>query len=156
MTSGQMSNEEYEHEFQRNFFPDRAERLATAKREGQHLARSYERLQKLEHSPPLRHEENLATLRWAKQWIWGGLLNSNIKTHAHFVRELQRCGARERERERIAIRVHWRQWNARGLQWKERQSEMVKFGFRNFATMPITTFKSMCVRKLGLKYRPEK
>src|SRR5262249_39551049 len=138
MSQRAMSNDEYEREFQRNFFPDHAERLATAKREGQHLARSYERLQKLEHSPPLRDEENLATLRWAKRWIRGRLLNANIKTHAHFVRELKRGG--ERERERIAIRVHWRQWDARGLQWKERQSEMVKLRFRNFATMPITPF----------------
>jgi hypothetical protein len=119
--------------------------------EAKRLARSFERLQRLQASPPL-HEENRAVVRWAGQWIRERLLNANIKTHAHFVRELERG---EPKAERV-IRVYWPHWNAAGLQWGERQQQMQKLGFAKVGTMPDTTFKSLCRRKLRLKYRPAK
>jgi len=51
------------------------------------------------------------------------------------------------------IRAYWPNWNAKGLQWGQRQQEMQKLGFVKVGTMPNTTFKSLCTRKLGLKYR---
>jgi hypothetical protein len=116
--------------------------------EAKRLTRSFERLQRLQASPPL-HEENRAVVRWAGQWIRERLLNANINTHAHFVRERERG---EPKAERV-IRVYWPHWNAKGLQWGQRQQEMQKLGFVKVGTMPITTFKSLCTRKLGLKYR---
>jgi hypothetical protein len=116
--------------------------------EAKRLARSFERLQRLQASPPL-HEENRVVVRWAGQWIRERLLNANIKTHAHFVRERE-LGEPKAER---VIRAYWPNWNAKGLQWGQRQQEMQKLGFVKVGTMPNTTFKSLCTRKLGLKYR---
>jgi hypothetical protein len=117
--------------------------------EAKRLARSYERLQRLEANPP-SHEKNRAVVHWAKEWIKERLLNANIKTHAHFVRELE-CGEPKAER---VIRASWPHWNAKGLRWGERQQEMQKLGFEKVGTMPSTTFKSLCTRKLRLNYRP--
>lgn len=44
----------------------------------------------------------------------------------------------------------WDRWNARGLQWGERMSEMEKMGCEGFKEMALTTFQSMCQR-MGLK-----
>jgi hypothetical protein len=119
--------------------------------EAKRLARRFERLQRLEANPPL-HKENRAVVRWAWQWLREGLLDANVTMHKHFRQEVERG---EPKAERV-IKVYWSHWNAAGLQWGERQQEMQKLGFAKVGTMPITTFKSLCTRKLGLKYRPAK
>ena len=49
-----------------------------------------------------------------------------------------------------AAACEWDRWNARGLQWGERMTEMEKMGCEGFKEMALTTFQSMCQR-MGLK-----
>jgi len=108
------------------------------------LARDIDRLLGLEANPPL-HEENRATVRWATHWAKQRFVKQLVRELRHF----------ESKAERV-ICARWPYWNAEGLQWKERQSKMKKLGFPKFEKMPGTTFKSLCTRKLGLKYRAAK
>jgi hypothetical protein len=114
--------------------------------EAKRLARDFQRLKRLEANSPKR-EENRAVVSWAKQWIGERLSSADADTFDHLAHELL---TREPKAERV-IRAYWSHWNMNGLQWKERQAEMVRLGFPGFEDMKRTSFESLC-RRMGLKY----
>ena len=121
--------------------------------EAKRLARDIERLNRLE-SYGLSAEKNREILLWAKRDIVQRLLKAagNVETLDHLLRAV-RGGESKAER---VIRAYWPRWNAKGLQWGERQAELTKMGFNHVGNMKRTGFRSLCARKLGLKYRPAK
>jgi hypothetical protein len=87
----------------------------------------------------------------AERWVAEQFKASDAETLYHVSRALRRS---ESEAKRV-IRDNWSEWNAKGLQWGERQQGMAKLGFPNYGKMPRTTFGSFC-RRMGLNYAPVK
>jgi hypothetical protein len=118
--------------------------------EAKRLARDIERLQNIQ-GRPLQHPENIETLLRAehdcKERLWKA--RNMLGDVANAQRKLESKAAR-------VIRARWPYWNAKGLQWGERQLEMGKLGFENIKNAKRTSFRSLCTRQLRLKYRPAK
>jgi hypothetical protein len=117
------------------------------------LARDIQRLKRLD-ACGRRLKKNRELVQWARTSINERLWEAAANVEA--LNDVSRALRNEESKAERVIRAYWSIWNVEGLSWGERALEMSKLGFDEFKDVPLSTFKSMCRRRLKLELRPSR